>query len=98
MDSFSFYGVRVIRSKTLPPSLDFAVQTVFSDWYCEIGKTVDIPVKIMLYVKNISRRNIADVQIRLLGMREDYHQRILKIRTTYSMKVEKDKYLSLIHI
>jgi len=93
-----FYGVRVIRSKVPAPKSNFAVRTIFSDWYLEIGKITDVPVRISVRIENLSRRNITDLLIRVLGMREDYHQDIVRIKATYEVETKRDKHGNIYHI
>jgi len=98
MNGVSFFGVKVTRSKTLPPKYTFAIQTVLSDWYVETGRVVEIPTEITVTLRNPLRKNMTDLSVRVLGMREDYHQKILKVESTHEGDARKDQYGNIYHV
>ncbi|MEX0568732.1 MAG: transglutaminase family protein [Candidatus Njordarchaeota archaeon] len=76
---------------------DFVIRTIFSDYYIEIGRIVPITVKVHVDVLNKMRKPISNFSMVILGMREDYHQKIEKIYSEYPIITDRDIYGNVYH-
>jgi len=98
MDRIYFHGGKIYRSKNPCTNALFQVKTVFSDYYIEEKPPVDIPVTLTIKITNPHYRPVNDVDVEFLGMRNDYHQRVLDIRSEYDIQTRFDSLGNILHI
>jgi len=85
-----FYGVKFGRTRNPPKNSDFILKTMFQDYYYEIGHVSEIPVKLEIDVVNVSKKIKRDIETSIIGMREDYHQKIGHIESNLDINTWKD--------
>ncbi len=92
-----FYGVKVARTKTPAYNPSFVLETLYSDYYVEMGTISEIPLTIEIEVCNNLKKPVHDIEIRCLGLRRDPHQEIVKTKSTYELKTETDELGNFYH-
>jgi len=85
-----FYGVKFGRARSPPSNSDFVLETIFSNYYYEIGRISEIPVIVKVDLFNASKKTKRDIEISIIGMREDYHQMITRIKCSHDITTKKD--------
>ncbi len=92
-----FMGVKVCRTRHISSDASFVASTLSGDYYVEIGRSSHIEVRVSISLINRLTRPIRDVEISFLGLREDYHQEILEIRTSEEISSDRDVYGNIKH-
>jgi len=90
MPKISFYGVKAFMSDKPVVGSDFWTETLSAKYYVEIGRVTEIPIRIVVELKNLSNRPMFDVMIRVMGLRRDYHQNLVGISSDRPMETKID--------
>ena len=89
-----------IRDSLLPLWVNNALlchHTPFCFYHVEIGDEPEVDLKIVLSIKNKRNERLRNVKVKFFGLREDYHQDIIKIDSNYEIKSFKDSNGNIIH-
>ena len=98
-DKMFFYGIKIINARKVSVTNKpmFTVKTLRGFYHIEIGGQAAVELQVSLIIRNFGKTKIHNISIQFLGIREDYHQKILEMNSNADLNTTHDEYGNTFH-